>query len=281
LKEGKKSLPELSNITFTGFLLEDMKKIVKLVKKKNEGGYFHPLNYVTFPSSGNPTSNPGIGVSSETLWGEDRKFKTDPNQEVTRLKTKFWDIVDRWSGFGPLKTYNDTKNKRSEFWFTGDTSFPIKKLEEFKNKGWKRDALKDFPNMSNNEYLPNKSLTPPNKKALIITELQKALDLTYDIAALKIQDNINTYFKEAKYKEFRDMIYRDPNLMYLWTRARYNGPDFFKKYATNIKKIWDNGERDKKKLICEDLKYRWEYNKNKTYKNDILKTIDYFRYWYV
>ena len=104
-------------------------------------------------------------------------------------------------------------------------------------------------------------------------DLKRLIELKYEIPIKSFYQNLNSNF--STHPELKNLILSDVRTRYMWFRARYNGGQYFQDYATNLKKVWDSGERNLDKLICADSTYRYNYNKGRTYEPDIKRTVDY------
>jgi hypothetical protein len=236
--------------------------VINFIRGKNEGGYFHPINYYSYDKPQVTHQDLGPGVSGETLWGEDR-FAGVGNS--TPKKREFWSIVDKYSGFGPLAEISLKHGKKSSIW-NKKKSPDGRDFLIYKNRGWSKNTLKDI-----NE-LPNFKGRNVNI-AQFKKDLKRLLELKYEIPADSFYQQLDSNF--SSYPQLKNLILSDVRTRYMWYRARYNGPLFFQNYAKNLIKVWNSGERNLDKLICADLTYRYNYNKGKTYESDILRTVDY------
>jgi hypothetical protein len=236
--------------------------VINFIRGKNEGGYFHPINYYSYDKPQVTHQDLGPGVSGETLWGEDR---VAGDGRSTPKKREFWSIVDKYSGFGPLAETNFTHGKKSSIWKKKKAP-DGKDFLVYKNRGWSKNTLKDI------NQLPNFKGRNVNI-AQFKKDLKRLLQLKYEIPADSFYQQLDKNF--SSYPQLKNLILSDVRTRYMWYRARYNGGKYFEDYATNLKKVWNSGERNLDKLICADLTYRYNYNKGKTYESDILRTVDY------
>jgi hypothetical protein len=244
------------------------KAVIDFIRGKNEGGYFHPVHAYFYKSENNVQKNPsfhGYGVSGETLWGEDR-YAGDGDS--TANKREFWDIVDKYSGFGTFSELNLKHGKKWSGWekwkSPGGNIY-----QEYKKKGWTYDTL-HFPDKTPSWGGRNIDQTKWKK------DFERLKELKYKIVEESFYSLLNgekTGFRS--YPELKNLILSDVRTRYMWYRARYNGGGFFQSYATNLKKVWDSGVRDIDRLICADFTYRYNYNKGKTYEPDVKRMADY------
>jgi hypothetical protein len=236
--------------------------VINFIRGKNEGGYFHPINYYSYDKPQVTHQDLGPGVSGETLWGEDR---VAGGGRSTPKKREFWSIVDKYSGFGPLAETNFTHGKKSSIWKKKKAP-DGKDFLVYKNRGWSKNTLKDI------NQLPNFKGRNVNI-AQFKKDLKRLLQLKYEIPADSFYQQLDKNF--SSYPQLKNLILSDVRTRYMWYRARYNGGKYFEDYAINLIKVWNSGERNLDKLICADLTYRYNYNKGKTYESDILRTVDY------
>jgi hypothetical protein len=199
--------------------------IVQAIVDYLEGGYYHPTHAYDSKTKQLKSSFSMYKNSGETLYGLDRYAG---NNEGIRQGPKnqsgvdFWSAVDDISGFGSYKDTNRTKK-------TGQwniSKYPRKK------DGWSWN------------YMPKKSDEGYNT-------LQKNL-------TKYITNSYNTLFK--KYfgsHPVGTLIENDGRLKFMYYRATWNGSGFFQKYSSNLKALYDKGERNIDKLICADLTFRY------------------------
>jgi hypothetical protein len=120
---------ELKDISITSeAIIEDINndntnaKAMQYVINYLEGGYFHPVH--AWKSNGDFNSSfdyrkpkgsgTSPGNSGETLWGIDRPNGAHEKSSDLKVKNagiKFWNEVDRLSGYGSYKTQNQTVKK--------------------------------------------------------------------------------------------------------------------------------------------------------------------------
>jgi hypothetical protein len=201
--------------------------IIQAIVDNLEGGYYHPTHAY---SSKTNTILPNYDIyknSGETLYGIDRfAGNTEGIRQgpLNPIGVAFWSAVDAISGFGAYK--NAARITKTGKW-------DIKKYPK-KPTAW------------NHYDKPKKS--DPGYNTLQ-TNLQK-----YMISQFTAFSNI--YFGNHPLGK---LVESDGRLKFLFYRAAWNGVDFFKNYANNLKAVYDKGERDIDKLICADLTFR--YNK--------------------
>jgi hypothetical protein len=129
----------------------------------------------------------------------------------------FWNKIDQISGYGKYSLKNSDTITRK---------WDISKYPKNTN-GW------------NYNYMPN-----------ISSILNEAKDM--------IGERFNNYLdSNFKNHPLKNIILKDGRLLFMWYRATWNGSGFFQKYATNIKKVYNNGETNIEKLICADLTFRY------------------------
>jgi hypothetical protein len=241
------------------------KDVIDFIRGKNEGGYFHPIQYYVYTSPTNVTVKEGglgSGVSGETLWGEDRYAG---GGDATPKKREFWSIVDKYSGFGAFSKLNLEHGKKWEGW--GKWKSPKGLIyQNYKVNAWKYQDLKN-PDVA--PYWGDRKINQTEWKK----DLKRLKELKYEIVEESFYTMLNGNF--SNYTELKNLILSDVRTRYMWYRARYNGPLYFESYAINLKKIWDGGERNIDKLICADFTYRYNYNKGKTYEPDVKRMADY------
>jgi hypothetical protein len=185
-------------------------KAMQYVINYLEGGYFHPVH--AWKSNGDFNSSfdyrkpkgsgTSPGNSGETLWGIDRPNGAHEKSSDLKVKNagiKFWNEVDRLSGYGSYKTQNQTVKKYN----------------------WN---IKKYPKKSNSwKWLYNPGFTPGTvlaDNALIIIEKG-------------FEKNMNNYFGSHP---LNNIIKNDGRLLFMYFRAWWNGPGWFQKFAKNLKK---------------------------------------------
>lgn len=205
--------------------------IIKYIQGKVEGGYYHPVQHYVNPGK---FTKDGVDLylrSGETMFGEDRAAG---QTETLDAGKEFWALIDKNSGYGSYGTLGagaTSENNYSRKHVTEKWEGSI--LEELKSKKgwtWNYDG-------------------GPIKEQLQV--------LSRKISIERIEKNFNTYFKG--YPELLSTIKSDGRFLFLYYRASFNGVGFFKTYASNLKKVWDGGERNVEKLMTAELDYRWAY----------------------
>jgi hypothetical protein len=201
--------------------------IVQAIVDNLEGGYYHPTHAYDSSTKLLKTSFEVYKNSGETLYGIDRfagnteGIKQGP---INQTGVAFWSAVDAISGFGAYKaTARITK--------TGGWNI-VKNPR--KSNGWSWN------------YMPKPS--DPGYNTLQ-TNLQKYISHQFTSFS-------KTYFGNHPVGK---LVESDGRLKFLFYRATWNGVGFFKKYANNLKAVYDSGVTDIDKLICADLTFR--YNK--------------------
>jgi hypothetical protein len=201
--------------------------IVQAIVDNLEGGYYHPTHAYDSSTKLLKTSFEVYKNSGETLYGIDRfagnteGIKQGP---INQTGVAFWAAVDAISGFG---AYKNTARK------TKTGSWNIKQNPR-KSNGWSWN------------YMPKPS--DPGYNTLQ-TNLQKYISHQFTSFS-------KTYFGNHPVGK---LVESDGRLKFLFYRATWNGVGFFKKYANNLKAVYDSGVTDIDKLICADLTFR--YNK--------------------
>ena len=215
--------------------------IVQAIVDNLEGGYYHPTHAFSFKQKDRDIYK----NSGETLYGLDRYAG---NNEGIRKGPKnqsgvdFWSAVDAISGNGSYK----------------DTSRTVKTGQWNIDKFPKKSGIWSWNHM-------------PKKSEKGYDTLQK--NLTKYITS-SYNTNMNNNFGST---ELKKVIENDGRLKFMFYRATWNGSGFFKKYANNLKAVYNKGERDVEKLICADLTYRYN-NKSSAFKPGVSKMaymIDY------
>ena len=199
--------------------------IVQAIVDYLEGGYYHPTHAYNPTTKQIKSSFSIYKNSGETLYGLDRYAG---NNEGFRSGPKnpsgidFWSAVDAISGYGSYKDTNRT---------TKTGNWDIGKYPK-KGTGWSWN------------YMPKKS------------------DPGYNT----LQKNLTKYITDSYTKLFTKylaghpvgkLVENDGRLKFMYYRATWNGSGFFQKYANNLKKVYDGGEKNVDKLICADLTYRY------------------------
>jgi len=244
------------------------KDVIDFIRGKNEGGYFHPIHYFVYTSPTDVTVKEGglgPGISGETLWGEDRYAGVGNS---TPKKREFWSIVDKYSGFGAFSKLNLEHGKKWEGWEKWKSPKGLI-YQNYKVNAWEYQDLKD-PDVA--PHWGKRKINQTEWKK----DLKRLKELKYEIVKESFYSLLNgeeTGFKS--YPELKNLILSDVRTRYMWYRARYNGGGYFQSYATNLKKVWDSGERNIDKLICADFTYRYNYNRGKTYEPDVKRMADY------
>jgi len=238
-KDEKEKIREINDSTSTtGFMNNKSTKLsksaAKIIKKSSteedateaiikflEGGYFHPAH--AWDSKKNKIKR-GYTImrnSSETLFGIDRK----KGEWIKSSKGRaFWEKIDTISGYG---SYSDTN------WLKTTRQWDIKN-KPLKNSAW---GYNHFPDKSEISSLLTEA------KNMIKERFDKYIKLNFSNHPLK------------------KIILEDGRLIFMFYRATWNGSGFFAKYASNIKRVYDSGERNVDKLIEADLDYRYKTKK--------------------
>lgn len=195
--------------------------IVQAIVDNLEGGYYHPTHAFSFSQTDRNTYK----NSGETLYGLDRYAG---NNEGIRKGPKnqsgidFWAAVDIISGNGSYKNTSRTVN-------TGQ--WDIKKYPK-KSGIWSWN------------YMPKKSESGYDN-------LQKHL-------TKYITNSYNSLFnKYLAGHPVGQLVQNDGRLKFMYYRATWNGSSFFQKYASNLKAVYDKGEKNIDNLICADLTFRY------------------------
>ncbi len=195
--------------------------IVQAIVDNLEGGYYHPTHAFSFSQTDRNTYK----NSGETLYGLDRYAG---NNEGIRKGPKnqsgidFWAAVDAISGNG---SYKDTsRNVKTDQW-------NIKKYP-------KKSGIWSWNHM-------------PKKSERGYDNLQKNLTkyITNSYNSL-----FNKYFTDHPVGK---LVQNDGRLKFMYYRATWNGSGFFQKYASNLKAVYDKGEKNIDNLICADLTFRY------------------------
>lgn len=223
-------------------------KAIQYVINYLEGGYFHPVH----AWNSNGTFKPGYdyrkpkgsgtspGNSGETLWGIDRPNGAHEKSSDLKIKNagiKFWNEVDKLSGYGSYKSQNQTVKKYN----------------------WN---IKKYPKKSNSwQHYYNPGFTPGTVLA----------DNAQIIIEKGFEKNMVNYFgSHPLYK----IVKSDGRLLFMYFRAWWNGPGWFQKFAKNLKKVYDSGTTNVDKLICADLTYRYNAYSPDFWRNGISKMKD-------
>ena len=218
-------------------------KAIGYVINKLEGGYFHPLH--ARDSKGELKSsfdyrtpkNPTTGNSGETLWGIDRPngaHEKSKNQIIQSSGIKFWNEVDKLSGFGDYKNQNQTVKKYD---------WNAKKYPKPKGTwGW----------------LYNPGFTAGTILA----------DNAQIIIKNGFESNMKNYFGSHP---LNNIIKNDGRLLFMYYRAWWNGPGWFQKFARNLKNKYDSGVTNIDQLICADLTFRYNIYSPNYWRDGIIK----------
>jgi hypothetical protein len=221
-------------------------KAIGYVINKLEGGYFHPLHARN--SKGElkssfdyrTTKNPTTGNSGETLWGIDRPNGAHEQSKDKKIQTagiKFWNEVDKLSGFGIYKTQNQTIKKYD--WNT-------KKQPQLKGTwGWLY-----------NPGFTDGSILADNAKIIITEGFEK---------------NMNSKDIGFGGHPLYNIVKSDGRLLFMYYRAWWNGPGWFKKFARNLKSKYDSGVTNIDQLICADLTFRYNIYSPNYWRDGIIK----------
>ncbi len=263
----ERSILKSRNINYLNYkgIQNTDKSVIDFIRGKNEGGYFHPIQYIVYTSENNVSPKPGgvgMGASGETLWGEDR-FAGDG--DGTANKREFWSIVDKYSGFGAFSSLSLKYGKKWSGWQKWKSPGGLI-YKNYQDKGWKYDNL-HYPDKD--PYWGGRNINQTQWKK----DLERLKELKYKIVEESFYTMLNGNFKT--HPELKNLILSDVRTRYMWYRARYNGPGYFQAYAKNLKNVWDGGERNIDKLICIDFTFRYNYNKGKTYEPDVKRMADY------
>jgi hypothetical protein len=225
-------------------------KAIGYVINNLEGGYFHPVHAFRKDKKGNiifnsgfdyrTKDNPNQGNSGETLWGIDRpngEHVKSLDPKIKNAGIKFWNKVDELSGYGLYKSQNQTVRKYD---------WNISKYPK-KSGAW--------------SWLYNPGFTPgtvlaDNAQIIIVNGFEK---------------NMNTYFGSHP---LYNIVKSDGRLLFLYFRAWWNGPQFFKNFSKNLKSKYDSGITNVDDLICADLTYRYNYISEDFWKTGISKMKD-------
>jgi len=218
-------------------------KAIGYVINKLEGGYFHPLH--ARDSKGELKSsfdyrtpkNPTTGNSGETLWGIDRPngaHEKNSDKKIQSAGIKFWNEVDKLSGFGKYKTQNQT----------------VKKYD------WN---AKKYPKPKGTwEWLHNPGFTAGTVLA----------DNAQIIIKNGFESNMKNYFGSHPLNK---IVRNDGRLLFMYYRAWWNGPGWFQKFARNLKAKYDSGITNVDKLICADLAFRYNAYSPNYWRDGIIK----------
>jgi len=195
--------------------------IVQAIVDNLEGGYYHPTHAFSFSQTDRNTYK----NSGETLYGLDRYAG---NNEGIRKGPKnqsgidFWAAVDAISGNGSYK----------------DTSRTVKTGQWNIKKYPKKSGIWSW------NYMPKKSESGYDN-------LQKNL-------TKYITNSYNSLFnKYLAGHPVGQLVQNDGRLKFMYYRATWNGSGFFQKYASNLKAVYDKGEKNIDNLICADLTFRY------------------------
>jgi len=195
--------------------------IVQAIVDNLEGGYYHPTHAFSFSQTDRNTYK----NSGETLYGLDRYAG---NNEGIRKGPKnqsgidFWAAVDAISGNGSYK----------------DTSRTVKTGQWNIKKYPKKSGIWSWNHM-------------PKKSESGYDNLQKNL-------TKYITNSYNSLFnKYLAGHPVGQLVQNDGRLKFMYYRATWNGSGFFQKYASNLKAIYDKGEKNIDNLICADLTFRY------------------------
>ena len=197
-------------------------EVIKAVIDYFEGGYYHPTHAYK-----DGVLRPGYEIgknSGETLWGIDRAAGGQERSNNATIKSagiNFWGEIDKISGFGGYKAVNT--NTKTGKW-------DINKYPPIKS-AWKH------------YYNPGS-----NNKVLVDN-----LNIIITTAFNDVMENFNNY------KELKNLLLSDGRALLMWYRATWNGPGHAQNYANNLKRVWNDGERNIEKLMCADLAYRYNY----------------------
>jgi hypothetical protein len=195
--------------------------IVQAIVDNLEGGYYHPTHAFSFSQTDRNTYK----NSGETLYGLDRYAG---NNEGIRKGPKnqsgidFWAAVDAISGNGSYK----------------DTSRTVKTGQWNIKKYPKKSGIWSWNHM-------------PKKSESGYDNLQKNL-------TKYITNSYNSLFnKYLAGHPVGQLVQNDGRLKFMYYRATWNGSGFFQKYASNLKAVYDKGEKNIDNLICADLTFRY------------------------
>jgi hypothetical protein len=242
---------DCSGIPASSGLSKSLKRAVKASDNTNakainyvlklEGGYFHPTH--AWNSDGTFRSTYSFGNSGETLWGIDRAAGKQEFSEVASIKkaaVAFWKEIDGLSGFGKYKSLNQTVKKKE--WDIKRYPRPAGSWAHYKDPG----------------FTPGTTLA---KNATIILET-------------RFEELMSSKSSGFGGHPLYNIVKNDGRLLFMYWRARWNGPGFFQDFSKNLKKKYNAGETNIDKLICFDLTYRYNYNSEDKWKQGISKIKD-------
>ena len=186
-----------------------------------EGGYYHPVHGMTNGTDKIGPGNVKRGYDIMKNSGE-TLFGIDrkAGEWWSRPDGKsWWQKIDKLSGYGDYYTTANTKVTRE---------WPFKVDKNGANGAWKHN------------YFP--------KDAALIAEAGRMIGGNFT-------RYMNTYFGTHPAKQ---VMLSDGRSIFMFYRAVWNGPGFFKDYANNVKAKYDSGMTRVEDLICADLWYRYE-----------------------
>jgi len=194
-----------------------------------EGGYYHPAQ--AYGSDNQIKKGFRImAASGETLWGIDRAAGAWQAQnappERLRLGNQFWSEIDKYSGYGAYA--KNAKLLRTKDW-------PISQQPSI-SSAWKYGS------------------TNANSYPILTKYLEQMMFFEFDTT-------INRYFGDIP--DLKSKIYSDGRLKFHYYRLLWNGVGFMKKASVNLKRLWNEGEKDPGKLTCKNLTYMYNlYSRN-------------------
>lgn len=209
--------------------------VIVKIQTTVEGGYYHPVMWYT-----NPKKFSVYSRSGETMLGEDRAAG---QTEQYPSGVEFWKIIDENSGYGNYGTLSPTlpeknntsknnysRRNRTDQW---DSSY----LESLKNK--------DKDGFGFNQFGGKNS--------------EKLKELSRKISSERLDSYFKSYFKGND--NLVKLIKTDGRLLFLYYRASFNGPGYFKVFAKNLITVYNSGVTNVDKLIESELDFRWGYAK--------------------
>ena len=199
-----------------------------------EGGYYYPAHSKNWSSKDkNLYSNSG-----ETLWGIDRCAGNTEGLQGSgvgnKLGIKFWSTIDSLSGYGSNAGYS--RSTRTGAW---DYS-----KNDIKETAWKYG------------FIPSTKNIPSDKYNILLESFTK-------YAVSHLNSYLNSNFGNHPVKS---LILSDSRLKFLWLRATWNGPGWFKWYSNgkgsihSTKWAYENGYNTADSIIIWELNNRLQFN---------------------